>query len=148
MTDEEMLPREIKFLVIHCSATRCNASFTVDQLRQCHLQRGFNDIGYHIYITRDGLVHHTRPLEQQGAHAKGFNRHSVGICYEGGLDESGNPADTRTNAQRVALKDVLTLLKQVYPAARIVGHYQLTADVHKACPCFDARKEYSFIGAQ
>ena len=86
--EDNYLPREIKLLVIHCSATRCNVPFTVEQLRQCHLQRGFKDIGYHFYITRDGELHHCRPISEPGAHVRGFNRHSIGICYEGGLDEN------------------------------------------------------------
>ncbi|KAA3989083.1 N-acetylmuramoyl-L-alanine amidase, partial [Bacteroides ovatus] len=86
-SEENYLPREIKLLVIHCSATRCNVSFTVEQLRQCHLQRGFKDIGYHFYITRNGELHHCRPVSEPGAHVRGFNRHSIGICYERGLDE-------------------------------------------------------------
>lgn len=141
--EESYLPREIKLLVIHCSATRCNVPFTVEQLRQCHLQRGFRDIGYHFYITRNGELHHCRPVAEIGAHVKGFNRHSISICYEGGLDEKGNPADTRTQAQRSALLDLLTILKYQYPEAQILGHYQLSADIHKACPCFNAQKEYS-----
>ena len=139
------LPRTIKFLVVHCSATRCNASFTVDQLRRCHLQRGFTDIGYHYYITRDGTIHPCRPKDQPGAHTRGFNLHSIGICYEGGLDEQSVPTDTRTPEQRAALLDLLQGLKREYPHAEIVGHYQLSASVHKACPCFDARREYALI---
>ena len=144
-SEENYLPREIKLLVIHCSATRCNESFTVEQLRQCHLQRGFKDIGYHFYITRNGELHHCRPVSEPGAHVRGFNRHSIGICYEGGLDEEGRPTDTRTQAQRFALLDLLTILKHQYPDAQILGHYQLSASIHKACPCFDSRKEYMDI---
>ena len=143
--EDNYLPREIKLLVIHCSATRCNVPFTVEQLRQCHLQRGFKDIGYHFYITRDGELHHCRPISEPGAHVRGFNRHSIGICYEGGLDENGCPADTRTQAQRFALLDLLTILRHQYPEAQILGHYQLNASIHKACPCFDCRKEYMDI---
>ena len=126
---DEYLPREIKLLVIHCSATRCNVRFSVEQLRECHLQRGF--------------LHHCRPISEMGAHVRGFNRHSIGICYEGGLNEDGKPADTRTAAQRFALIDLLTILRHQYPEAQIAGHYQLSASIHKACPCFDPRKEYS-----
>ena len=140
--EENFLPREIKLLVIHCSATRCNEPFTVEQLRQAHLARGFHDIGYHFYITRDGALHRCRPMSEVGAHVQGFNRHSLGICYEGGLNEQGTPTDTRTTAQRFALIDLLTILKRQYPEAEIAGHYQLSANIHKACPCFDARKEY------
>ena len=127
-SEESYLPREIKLLVIHCSATR-----------------GFKDIGYHFYITRNGELHHCRPVSEPGAHVRGFNRHSIGICYEGGLDEEGRPADTRTQAQRFALLDLLTILKHQYPEAQIMGHYQLSASIHKACPCFDSRKEYMDI---
>ena len=144
-SEENYLPREIKLLVIHCSATRCNVSLTVEQLRKCHMERGFRDIGYHFYITRDGILHHCRPISEPGAHARGFNRHSLGICYEGGLDEEGRPADTRTRAQCLALIDLLTILKKQYPDAQIVGHYQLSAAINKNCPCFDARKAYSLI---
>ena len=101
--------------------------FPVERLRECHLQRGFRDIGYHFYITRDGVLHHCRPVSEIGAHVRGFNRHSIGICYEGGLDENGRPADTRTTAQRFALLDLLTILKHQYPEAQIAGHYQLSA---------------------
>ena len=88
------------------------------------------------------MLHHTRPMAQIGAHAIGFNLHSLAICYEGGLDEQGKPADTRTPLQKETLRRVLGELKQLYPEAKIVGHYQLSANIHKMCPCFDARKEY------
>lgn len=139
---EGYLPREIKMIVIHCSATRCNVPFTPAQLEAAHVARGFRGTGYHFYITRDGAIHHTRPIEQTGAHAKGFNLHSIGICYEGGLSPDGKPMDTRTIFQRMALLDILGILKKVYPQAGIKGHYQLSADIHKECPCFDAEKEY------
>ncbi len=142
---EQYLPREIKLLVIHCSATRCNVPFPVERLRESHLARGFRDIGYHFYITRDGRLHHCRPVSEPGAHVRGFNRHSIGICYEGGLDEQGRPADTRTRMQRLALADLLSILTYQYPDALIVGHNQITADIRKACPCFDARKEYEYL---
>lgn len=139
---EEYLARSIQYIVVHCSATRVNIPFTEEQLLQCHLQRGFKGIGYHFYVTKDGMLHHTRPMAQIGAHAIGFNLHSLAICYEGGLDEQGKPADTRTPLQKETLRRVLGELKQLYPEAKIVGHYQLSANIHKMCPCFDARKEY------
>ena len=81
--------REVTLLVVHCSATRCDRHFSVEALRRSHLARGFADIGYHFYITRDGEVHICRPVHQIGAHATGWNDKSIGICYEGGLDENG-----------------------------------------------------------
>lgn len=139
---EEYVPRSIKYIVVHCSATRVNIPFTEEQLLQCHLQRGFKGIGYHFYVTKDGVLHHTRPMGVVGAHALGFNLHSLGICYEGGLDELGKPADTRTDLQKATLRRVLGELKLLYPEAEIVGHYQLSARIHKSCPVFDAREEY------
>lgn len=140
---EEYIPRSIQYLVVHCSATRVNIPFTEKQLLQCHLQRGFKCIGYHFYVTKDGVLHQTRPMSEIGAHALGFNLHSLGICYEGGLNEDGKPADTRTGLQKETLRRALGELKMLFPGAKIVGHYQLSANVHKACPCFDARAEYS-----
>lgn len=142
LADEEYLPRRIEYLVVHCSATRVNIPFTEEQLLACHLARGFRGIGYHFYITKDGVLHETRPMSEVGAHALGFNLHSIAVCYEGGLDEMGNPADTRTPRQRETMRRVLKELKGLFPQARIVGHYQLSANVHKSCPVFDARKEY------
>lgn len=76
--------REVTLLVVHCSATRCDRHFSVEALRRSHLARGFADIGYHFYITRDGEVHICRPVHQIGAHATGWNDKSIGICYEVG----------------------------------------------------------------
>ncbi|MDR0939355.1 MAG: N-acetylmuramoyl-L-alanine amidase [Mediterranea sp.] len=135
--------REIRLLVVHCSATRPDADFGVDKLRATHLGRGFSDIGYHFYVTRDGRLHRCRPMGAVGAHARGYNLHSLGICYEGGLDSDGRPADTRTPAQRQRLRELIDHLRRLFPEARVVGHYQLGPDVHKACPCFDAEAEYS-----
>ena len=136
--------RTITLIIIHCSATPEGKSLSAEACRSDHIHhRGFRDIGYHFYITRDGEIHHCRPVSEMGAHVRGFNRHSLGICYEGGLDEEGRPADTRNQAQRFALLDLLTILKHQYPEAKILGHYQLSASIHKACPCFDAQKTYS-----
>lgn len=84
-----------------------------------------------------------RPVNQIGAHAAGWNDRSIGICYEGGLDEAGTPSDTRTYAQKCSLLDLLRQLRRDYPEAKIVGHCQLSPYIRKACPCFDAREEYA-----
>ena len=140
--EEEYIPRSIQYIVVHCSATRANIPFTEKQLLQCHLQPGFKKIGYHFYVTRDGVLHHTRPMKEVGAHALGFNLHSLAVCYEGGLDEDGKPADTRTTQQKETLLRILGELKLLFPQAKIVGHYQLSMNIRKSCPCFDPRKEY------
>lgn len=140
---EEYPEREIKWIVVHCSATRCDVPFTPAQLEAAHRARGFRGTGYHFYVTRDGRVHHTRPIGEIGAHAAGFNLHSIGICYEGGLSPEGVPTDTRTTFQRASLLDLIAVLRKQFPRAVVKGHYQLSTDIHKACPCFDAEKEYA-----
>ena len=86
--------RKIDLIVIHCSATRVDRTLTAFDLETLHRRRGFNGTGYHYYIRKDGTTLLTRPIERIGAHAKGFNASSIGICYEGGLDCRGRPADT------------------------------------------------------
>ena len=93
-----------------------------------------------IYLTRNGEIHRGRPLEKIGAHCLNHNRHSIGICYEGGLDAASFPADTRTLEQKASLLALLRELKRIFPRALIVGHHDLNPA--KACPCFDAEREY------
>lgn len=146
--------RKIEMIVIHCSATREDASCPLETLRMWHLHRGFSDIGYHYYITRDGALHEGRRLEVPGAHAAGFNAFSIGVCYEGGLDAAGRCADTRTPAQKDAMDVLVKRLVRRYPGiTKIVGHRDLSCDADgdgimerhewvKQCPCFDAAAEY------
>ena len=135
--------RTINELIVHCSATPSGKDFTVQQIRQWHLARGFRDIGYHFVIYRDGSVHKGRPLEQAGAHCVGHNRHSIGICYIGGLAINGKtPADTRTVAQKAALTELLKELHAKFPHATLHGHREFAA---KACPSFDCHKDYDYI---
>lgn len=78
-------------------------------------------------------------MEKVGAHCLGHNANSVGVCYIGGLDSAGKAADTRTAAQKDALVRLLRELKGRFPGATVHGHREFAA---KACPCFDAQKEY------
>ena len=134
--------RRIDLIVIHCSATKLSQHFTPKDLKACHVARGYKTTGYHYYITQDGQLHQTRPEEMVGAHARRYNAHSIGVCYEGGLDEQGRHVDTRTTAQKVTMKKLLRSLKYDYPDAVILGHRDLPW-VNKDCPCFDAKAEYS-----
>lgn len=135
----------VRYLIIHCSATRCDRDYTVEQLRCDHLRRGFIDIGYHYYIRRDGEVTRHRRLSEVGAHCRPFNRCSVGICYEGGIDSLGRPKDTRTIPQRGALIRLLIDLKRRFPEAVIRGHNEMPGATPKLCPCFYPSKEYGYL---
>ena len=130
--------RNIDLIVIHCSATRCNTRYRVTALIRDHRDR-FGFTGYHYYITREGTVYQTRHEQLVGAHAVGYNQHSLGVCYEGGLNAQGKSADTRTAAQKRAMSKLIQQLKERYPNAKVVGHRDLP-NVHKDCPCFDVSK--------
>lgn len=151
-----MTARPIELIVIHCTATPEYSELPPAVLDQIHRRRGFAACGYHYYIRRDGSIHPMRPVDRPGAHARGYNARSIGIAYEGGLTATGTPSDTRTEPQRRALRALLTELRAAYPAARIVGHRDLSPDRNhngtiepeewiKQCPCFDAIPEYSDI---
>ena len=131
--------RDINLIVIHCSATRVTRNFTVEDLEACHKARGFQTIGYHYYITKDGEIFPCRSEETPGAHVLRYNAHSIGICYEGGLDSDGHPADTRTEAQKRSMAELLKSLCTDYPDAEVIGHRDLPW-VRKSCPCFDVKK--------
>lgn len=132
--------RKIDLIVVHCSATPAGRLHTAADIDRWHRQRGFDGIGYHYVVRLDGTIDEGRPLAKPGAHCLGHNATSVGVCYVGGIDANGRPADTRTPAQRTALRTLLTGLKRRFPKADIYGHNRFAA---KACPCFDAHKEYA-----
>ena len=134
--------RIITLIVIHCSAVYPWQVSGVREIDRWHRERGWkNGCGYHYVVRRDGTVEAGRPIEMIGAHCLNHNRHSIGICYEGGLDAKGKPADTRTEAQKQAMRELLEHLHQQFPKAIIAGHNMFTP--MKACPCFNALSEYS-----
>ena len=151
--------RIINLIVVHCTATQGNRTLSPEALDLMPRRRGFNGTGYHYYIRKDGTVHLTRPIERIGAHVKGFNSNSVGICYEGGLDAHGCPADTRTPEQRAALKLLVHQLLETFPGSRVCGHRDLSPDRNgngeiepeewiKACPCFEVKAEFGVTAAR
>ena len=131
--------RSINLIVVHCTATEEGKDYSVAEIRRWHLKRGFSDIGYHYLIGIDGKVHEGRNVNISGAHTAGYNAHSIGVCYVGGLDKNHKAKDTRTPAQKASLLRLLTDLKKMYPHASIHGHREFA---NKSCPCFDAKEEY------
>ena len=137
--------KSVRWLIVHCSASREDRDYTVEQMLRDHKARGFRTIGYHFYIRRNGEVTQHRHLLEVGAHCRPYNRCSIGICYEGGLDEQGRPQDTRTLAQRAALIHLLVKLKKQFPKAVIRGHNEMPGATPKACPCFKPSKELAYL---
>lgn len=135
--------RVINEIIVHCTATPEGKDYTVADIDKWHKARGWKGIGYHYVIYRDGSIHQGRPETEIGAHCQGHNDNSIGVVYVGGLASDGKtPKDTRTDAQKKSLENLLKQLKQKYPKAAIHGHRDFAA---KACPSFDATKEYKYI---
>lgn len=136
------------FLVVHCSATSATMDIGVREITQWHLQRGFDTVGYHYVIRRNGKLESGRRESAIGAHVKGHNAHSIGICLVGGVDAANKPENNFSSAQFTSLEGLLKELQNRYPNARILGHRDLSPDKNgdgkitanefiKACPSFD-----------
>ena len=134
--------RKISEIIVHCSATAELRDFGAKDIDLWHKAQGWDCIGYHYVVRIDGTIEEGRPVERIGAHCKGHNAYSIGVCYVGGLDKSGKPKDTRTPLQKQALARLLKQLRAKYPNAVICGHRDFA---NKACPCFDAKNEYQNI---
>ena len=134
--------RAITLIVIHCSAVKPDQLSSAAQIDSWHRQRGYHlGIGYHYVIRRNGDIEPGRPEWMVGAHCLNHNKYSIGVCYEGGLDARGQPADTRTAEQKSAMRNLLKDLHKRHPRAVIVGHRDLSHD--RDCPCFDAVSEFA-----
>tara|TARA_B100000497_G_C7482500_1_gene296083 strand:- start:213 stop:653 length:441 start_codon:yes stop_codon:yes gene_type:complete len=136
--------RQIKQLIVHCSATREGQDISVDTIKKWHVEdRGWSDIGYHFYIDINGRVEKGRDIAKIGAHCKGKNRNSIGICYCGGVEADGKtPKDTRTEDQKKSLRILIKTLKSLFPQAVVHSHNDFA---NKACPSFNATEEYKNI---
>lgn len=148
-----MMEREINLIVVHCSATKADRDITAKDMDSYHRVCGLSSWGYHYYVRKNGAIERMRDEGDAGVHACGHNRDSIGVCYEGGLDANGRPADTRTVLQKRSLLALLRSLRADYPSAVIKGHRDVVADVKgngrvdrwersEECPCFDATEEY------
>ena len=138
--------RTIKYIVIHCAATKERQSFDISDVDKWHKARGWKGVGYHYFIKLTGVVQLGRDLSQTGSHVAGYNSHSIGICYCGGCDRNGTPKDTRTVEQKISLVAIILDLKKQFPNAIVQGHNDFPG-VAKACPSFDAKTEYKNIPA-
>jgi N-acetylmuramoyl-L-alanine amidase len=144
--------RTIKLIIIHCSATRVDRDFSAKDVDTAHRYLGYSRWGYHYYIRKDGTIEKMRDEQDKGAHCYGHNFNSIGVCYEGGINENGKPEDTRTLKQVIAMHELIRDLWTRYPQAAVVGHRDLSPDRNhngiiekferiKECPCFDVIPE-------
>ena len=114
--------REIDKIFIHCSATPPHMHVDAKVIDKWHKERGWSGIGYHYVIKRDGQIELGRPIEKIGAHVKGHNKTSIGICYCGGVDGEMKEQDNRTESQKESLLLLIMLLKNIFPKAVVRGH--------------------------
>lgn len=134
--------RHISFIIVHCSANRAGCAIRLADIDRYHRSMGWKCCGYHYVIPDDGIIEQGRPEEVMGAHCRNHNRHSIGVCYVGGLAADGEtPQDTRTDAQKRALRVLLEDLHKRYPQALIVGHCDLDK-MKPCCPGFDVVREF------
>ena len=118
----------IRFLVVHCTdSPNDRDSVDAEEIHRWHVERGWSGIGYHAVIRRDGTVENGRPSYWPGAHVRGFNSDSLGVCLVG--------TDQFTDAQLNSLEGLLQAWKAQFPDAQICGHRDL--DPQKTCPNFD-----------
>jgi N-acetylmuramoyl-L-alanine amidase len=134
--------RKIDEIIIHCSATKSNYNLTKNLLRQWHIEEnGWSDIGYHFFIDLDGVIHTCRPIEKKGAHTRGHNENSIGVCYAGGISDDLAWKDTRNDLQKKSLKVLIDYLKLSFPTINNISGHNEYSD--KECPSFDVKKEYT-----
>lgn len=137
--------RPIDRIILHCSATRTNQDIGAAEIRKWHTTppRNWSDIGYHYVIRRDGTIEPGRPLDRAGAHTKGHNATSIGICYVGGIAGDGTPEDNMTAAQEMSWMLLVNSIRVLFrPDITVHGHNEYST---KACPSFDVQQKYGFL---
>lgn len=120
--------RDIKYIVVHCSDTPNNEKIGAKEIHKMHLSFGWDGIGYHKIINRNGIIENGRPEYWVGAHVKGKNNLSLGVCLIG--------RNKFTKNQYESLEQLLIQWKSVYDNVKIVGHRDIVK-TDKTCPNFD-----------
>ena len=144
--------RNIKYIAVHCTAS--HQSMTIEGLKQEFRRKGWVNPGYHYVVSPDGKITQLLDEDKISNGVKGFNLVTINVAYIGGIDTNGKPIDNRTDAQKASLRSLLKMLHKKYPTAVIQGHRDFSPDLNKdgkitsnewmkACPCFNAKEEYS-----
>lgn len=134
--------REIKYIVLHCTASNPVYDFTAKDIEAWHKKRGWSEIGYNYVVRTTGAIEEGRDVNKIPAQVEGYNSNAIGIVFVGGVDSNQAAKDTRTASQKLSLKSLLRELRVLYPKAIIQGHRDFPK-VKKACPCFNAKIEYA-----
>ncbi|QTH23720.1 N-acetylmuramoyl-L-alanine amidase [Rhizorhabdus wittichii] len=143
-TPAYMDPAKIEYLTIHCAATPRGRDVKAATISQWDVRK-FGQISYHHVVDIDGNRVRTLRDDQRGAHVGGANTGNIGICYVGGVETNNRPADTRTDAQKMALLTLIRTYRARYPGIIIRGHRDWPG-VAKACPSFDVAAWLKEVG--
>lgn len=136
-----MNSKDVKYIVVHCAYTPPAMDVSASDIDRWHREKGWLMIGYHAVIKRDGTLEKGRPLNKVGAHVRGINSKSVGICLAGGMMASQpTPEFNYTEEQMIVLRETIDDWLKAFPHARVAGHTDF--DKKKTCPNFDARLWY------
>jgi N-acetyl-anhydromuramyl-L-alanine amidase AmpD len=149
--------RPIDQLVVHCAATRPDQDIGAAEIDAEHRAQGWDCIGYHFVIRRSGILENGRSVDRVGAHVKGHNAFSIGICLVGGVDANNKAENNFTPAQFDTLKALLSRLRLSYADTEILGHRDFSPDLNndgeiepsewiKECPCFNVMEWCRGVG--
>lgn len=111
-----------KIIVHHAASKKCS----IYDVHRWHLNRGWSGCGYHFFITKEGVIYSGRPEDSVGAHCKGYNTNSLGVCVEGNYTVESMP-----QSQYKAIVWLLGYLCNKYYINKIYGHREL---ISTACP--------------
>ena len=139
--------RRIVAIVVHCAYTKRSQNTDISDVRRWHVEeRGWSDVGYHYFIKANGRIQVGRHLDRIGAHVKGHNKKTIGICLAGGMSEQGKPENNFTADQLFSLRNLIDILRDWYPGVEVLGHRDLAPD--RDCPCFDVQEwwNHGWIG--
>ena len=135
-----MTPRtKTDMIVIHCSATPADMDIGVEKIKHWHVvENGWDDVGYHYVIKRDGTLETGRDELMVGSHARAVNGTSIGICLIGGSNKSGDWENNFLPEQFDTLEQLISTLQDKYDIKKIIGHYEV--DDKKKCPSFNVKE--------
>ena len=135
------LRKKTDSIIIHCAATKASMDIGYKEIREWHVdQNGWDDVGYHFIIKRNGQYEKGRPEGYSGAHAPSHNSRSIGICLVGGMADDGGPENNFTLEQFLTLKDLINMIMERYSEiTEILGHCDVQ-DNKPNCPGFNVKE--------
>ena len=135
------LRKKTDSIIIHCAATKASIDIGYKEIREWHVdQNGWDDVGYHFIIKRNGQYEKGRPEGYSGAHAPSHNSRSIGICLVGGMADDGGPENNFTLEQFLTLKDLINMIMDKYSdITEILGHCDIQENKPN-CPGFNVKE--------